>query len=116
MNLPFISKHISGAQDDRTFEHWRKHDSRHLHGCTLARFLNISVICLCCYVLDMFFKALNYKLEPHSICVTLEKQNSSLNVQDPRTASYCYKPKELKYLNTLEVICKAIFQSLFKKI
>ena len=48
-NLPFINKHISGTQDDQTFEHRRKHDGRHLYGCALARFLNISVICLCSY-------------------------------------------------------------------
>ena len=57
---------------------------------TLARFLNISVSCLCSYVLDMFFNVLNYKLEPHSSCVTLEKQNSSLSAQDHQTASYMY--------------------------
>ena len=66
-------KHISSAQSDLTFEHWRKHDGRHLHGCTLARFLNISVICLCSYVLDMYFNVLKYKLAPYSICVTLAK-------------------------------------------
>ena len=86
--FPFISKHISSAQDDRTFKHQQKHDSRHLHGCALARFLNISVICLYCYVLDMFVHALNFKLEPHCICITLEKPNSSFSAQDPRTASY----------------------------
>ena len=42
-----------------------------------------------CDILDMFFNALNYKLEPHCICVTLKKKkNSSLRGQDPRTASY----------------------------
>ena len=74
VSLPVISKHILiSAQDDRTFDHWRKQDGRHLYGCTVARFLNISVICLWGYVLDMFFNMLNYQLEPHSICFTLEK-------------------------------------------
>ena len=39
-------------------------------------------------MLDMFFSVLNYKLELHSICVTVEKPNSPLNAQDHRTASY----------------------------
>ena len=37
------------------------------------------------YVLDMFFNALNCKLEPQSICVTMENPNLSLSVQGPRT-------------------------------
>ena len=90
--MPFISKHISCAQDHWTFEHQRKHDGRPLYGCALARFLNISVICLCIYVLDMFFNALNYIFEPHSICDSFENSNSYLSMQDPETASYshCY--------------------------
>ena len=76
-------------QDERIFEHRQKHDDRILYGCALARFLNISVICFCSYVLDMFFNTLKYKLEPQNICVTLEKPNASLILmQDSRTASY----------------------------
>ena len=41
----------------------------------MARFLNISVICLCSYVLDMFFNALIYKLEPDSINLRLLRKN-----------------------------------------
>ena len=26
INVLFISKHISGAEDDWTFEHWQKYD------------------------------------------------------------------------------------------
>ena len=33
----------------------------------------------------MFFNALNYKLELHSICDSLKKSNLSLSAQDPRT-------------------------------
>ena len=30
----------------------------------------------------MFFKVLNYWLEPHGICMTLEKSNSPLRAQE----------------------------------
>ena len=37
---------------------------------------------------NMFFNVLNYKLEPHSLCITIEKPNSSLSMQGHWTASY----------------------------
>ena len=72
-------------------------------GCTLARFLDISVICLCSYVLDMFFPALNHKLE-----LPLEKPNASLSAQDPRAASYL--------VGTKVVICNVCWTLMLKYI
>ena len=105
--MPFISKHILCAQDHRTFEHRRKHNGRFLYGCALARFLNISVICLCVYVLDMFFNALNYIFEPHSICISFENPNLYLSTKDPGTASY-YIHSLSKLIVTLLIYDKSV--------
>ena len=86
-----ISKHISGAQDEQTFEHWRKHN---------CRFLNVSVICFFQFGARHVLQRVKLQIETPQHLRHLRKTKFILSAQDPWTVSYINLTSVMFYFQT----------------